>query len=168
MPALARGGGRLPLLGKAPLARSQPLAAPQPPPRTVDPGARLLRPSRLAPPRARSFHCLPRPSPLSRPPDSPTTCLRPRLFPPRVLFPVLRRLSSGPVRGPEWRPGLCRRPPRGAAPGLGQLGPRAPVLGRQWESAAASSAPGGQGPLLDRPLDTVDSWVSSLTLLLRF
>lgn len=79
MPAWARRGGRLPLLGKAPHARSpppQPPALPSPPPRTVDPGARLSVPAASLLP-ALALPSLPRPSPLSRPPGSPRTCPRP-------------------------------------------------------------------------------------------
>ena len=154
MPALARLGGRLPLLGKAPLARSSP-RGPRPPPRA---GTGRAPPPSPPPPRASP----PRSFPRSRAPPL-LRALQARPEPARGLglaHPASSSPSSrvaaptraaGPTGGPDPAGGLAE-----ALPGAGAaaapparlsgwpLGPRARVVGRQPESAAPSRAPGGR------------------------
>lgn len=152
MPALARLGGRLPLLGKAPREPPQPPARPPAPtPRedrarasSVPAAARL--PGRLLPSR-------PRPSPLSRPPASPGTRPPPGPGPPASCSPSSPVAAPAGAAVPTCRPdsagGLAEAPPgAGAAPPA-----RAARPCRGQAARVCGPEPGArwQGPRLKRP-----------------
>lgn len=159
MPALARRGGRLPLLGKALLARSKPLQPPALPSAPTPHRGPGRAPSPSPPPRSSPRSLLPslsRPSPHSRPPDSPRTCPRPLPFPSHPmssssLFSVVAAWARAavPNGGPDSAGGLTEAlPGPGPGPGAGAAPsfsyPRARVVGRPATAAAPRLAPGAR------------------------
>lgn len=156
MQALARVGGRLPLLGKAPLARSQTPARPQPPARTVV-GARLPVPAAaLLPAPSLAPAPLPSVAPSGLTPDWPGDPALPTPRSPASSLNSLPGSGRDPTGGPDSR-GRARRGSAGgrAAPPLAlplaARWARAPGAGPLPASAAPRVVPGGSGPSRDRP-----------------